>query len=152
MTPMYFSIHHVQLTCPAGSEDTLRKFYVDVIGMSEVTKPESLRPRGGCWFRLEAEPGIELHLGVEADFQPSVKGHPGIVWGDYDRLCALAGRLEAAGHPVTWDGELHDTPMRLNGAPGSPTVEGGMDRFYVNDPHGNRLEFLSPRLGNGECG
>ncbi|MFD0559784.1 catechol 2,3-dioxygenase-like lactoylglutathione lyase family enzyme [Stackebrandtia endophytica] len=144
----YFGLHHVQLTCPPGSEDTLRKFYVDVIGLTEVTKPVSLQPRGGCWFRLNEDPGVELHLGVQQDFQPSVKGHPGIVWGDLASLRELASRLEAAGHSVTWDGELHDTPMRLNGAPGSPTSEAGMFRFYVNDPHGNRIEFLAPRAKN----
>ena len=142
---MYFGLHHVQLTCPPGSEDTLRKFYVNVLGMSEVVKPVGLQARGGCWFRLDTEPGIELHLGVQADFRPALKAHPGIVWGDMDDLRALADRLEAAGYPVTWDDELHDTPMRLNGAPGSPTADAGMNRFYTSDPHGNRLEFLSPR-------
>jgi hypothetical protein len=67
---------------------------------------------------------IELHLGVEADFRPARKAHPGLLAGD---LPALAARLEAAGYPVTWDGDFP-----------------GMDRFHTEDPHGNRLEFLSP--------
>ncbi|GAA4892131.1 hypothetical protein LX16_2061 [Stackebrandtia albiflava] len=142
---MYFGVHHVQLTCPAGSEDTLRTFYGELLGMAEVAKPARLAARGGCWFRLDGQPGIELHLGVEAEFRPARKGHPGIVWGDLESLRSLADRLTAAGHGVTWDEELHDHPMRLNGAEGSPVNPAGMHRFYVDDPHGNRIEFLAPR-------
>jgi catechol 2,3-dioxygenase-like lactoylglutathione lyase family enzyme len=39
---------------------------------------------------------------------------------------ALAGRLAAAGHAVTWDESLP-----------------GEERFYVADPFGNRLELLA---------
>lgn len=141
---MYYGIHHIQLTCPAGSEDALREFYVGVLGMTEVPKPPALAARGGCWFRLSEESGLELHLGVQQDFVPAVKGHPGIVWGDMTALDQLSAALTEAGCPVTWDSELHDFPMHLNGLPNAPVHAGGMARFYVNDPHGNRLEFLAP--------
>ena len=55
-------IHHVQLACPPGSEDTVRDFYGRVLGFQEMAKPPVLAVRGGCWFRGH---GIELHLGVE---------------------------------------------------------------------------------------
>jgi hypothetical protein len=77
-------IHHVQIACPAGSEEVLRGYYVDVVGLAEVPKPPALAPRGGCWF---AGYGIELHLGVEADFQPARKAHPGLLWPDLDASC-----------------------------------------------------------------
>ncbi|CAM3098084.1 glyoxalase [Stackebrandtia soli] len=141
---MYFALHHMQLTAPRGSEAVLRKFYVDDLGMTEVPKPARLAARGGCWFRLSDEAPLELHLGVQDDFRPAVKGHPGIVWGDEDSLRALGERLAAAGHSVTWDDELRGFPMHLNGLPGSPVHDRGMARFYVDDPHGNRLEFLAP--------
>jgi hypothetical protein len=67
-------IHHVQLACPPGSEETLRAFYAGVLGLDELPKPPALAPRGGCWFRGY---GIELHLGVEVDFRPARKAHPG---------------------------------------------------------------------------
>src|SRR5579859_6405162 len=35
-------IHHVQLACPAGTEDALRRFYGGVLGFSEVAKPPVL--------------------------------------------------------------------------------------------------------------
>jgi hypothetical protein len=44
-------IHHVQITCPPGSEDVLRAFYVGVLGLIEVPKPPALAPRGGCCAR-----------------------------------------------------------------------------------------------------
>lgn len=115
-------IHHVQLACPAGTEDDLRAFFVGVLGFEEIAKPPVLAARGGCWFRGH---DIEIHLGVEADFSPALKAHPGFLVHDLD---AWADRLRAAGHRVEPD---DDFP--------------GMRRFYSADPNGNRLEFLEPR-------
>lgn len=115
-------IHHVQLACPPGTEDALRRFYRGVLGLAEVAKPPALAARGGCWFRGD---GIELHLGVEQDFRPARKAHPGLLVPDLD---SVADRLRAAGYPVSFD---DDFP--------------GMRRFYSEDPHGNRLEFLQLR-------
>lgn len=119
-------IHHVQLACPAGSEDALRGFYVGVLGLQEIAKPPVLAARGGCWFRSpeSAPERIELHLGVEQDFRAAHKAHPGLLVYDLD---AWAARLRDAGCPVREDGDLP-----------------GMRRFYSEDPHGNRLEFLEP--------
>ncbi|MBO4207056.1 glyoxalase [Micromonospora echinofusca] len=115
-------IHHVQLACPRGSEAASRSFYVGVLGLAEKPKPPALAARGGCWFTGY---GVELHLGVDDDFRPARKAHPGLLRTDLD---TLADRLVAAGHPVTWaDGEVP-----------------GMRRFHTEDVHGNRLEFLAP--------
>jgi catechol 2,3-dioxygenase-like lactoylglutathione lyase family enzyme len=114
-------IHHVLLACPPGSEDRLRAFYGGVLGLTEIDKPPALAKRGGCWFRGS---GIELHLGVEADFRPARKAHPGLLVSD---IAAWAARLTSAGYPVAFDDEFP-----------------GMRRFYSEDPHGNRLEFLEP--------
>jgi catechol 2,3-dioxygenase-like lactoylglutathione lyase family enzyme len=116
-----FVIHHVQLACPPGSEDLLRSFYSGVLGLEEIAKPPNLASRGGCWFRGH---GIELHVGVEQDFHPARKAHPGLL---VDDLEAWASRLSAAGYDVAFD---DDFP--------------GMRRFYSHDCHGNRLEFLQP--------
>lgn len=142
---MYYAIHHVQLTCAPGTEDVQRAFFAEVLGLTEVAKPASLAARGGCWFRGPGTAGtVEFHLGVVDGAEPQPKAHPGLVWGDITTLRALAERLEDAGHPVTWDGELHGVPMHLNGSPGAPLHEPGMHRFYTKDPNGNRLEFLAP--------
>ncbi|MFG3428428.1 VOC family protein [Streptomyces californicus] len=115
------AVDHVQLAAPPGSEDTLRAFYTDALGMTEIPKPPVLAARGGCWFA--AEP-VQLHLGVEQDFHPAKKAHPGLrVTG----IEAYAAHLEAHGADVTWDDDL---PAHR--------------RFYAHDPVGNRLEFLEP--------
>jgi len=114
-------LHHVQLAIPRGGEDVCRRFWGDTLGMVEVEKPPVLAARGGCWFR---GPGLEVHLGIEQDFVPARKAHPGFL---VDDLPALALRLEAAGVAITWD---EDFP--------------GFARFHTDDPFGNRLEFLEP--------
>src|SRR3954470_21270436 len=114
-------LHHVQLAIPPGGEEMARGFYRDVLGMSEIDKPEGLRARGGCWFRRG---GWEIHLGVQADFVPARKAHPGVL---VDGLDELAAALTARGPAGGW-------------GPGLP----GPRRFYTADGHGNRLEFLEP--------
>jgi predicted enzyme related to lactoylglutathione lyase len=90
--------------------------------MAEKPKPAALAVRGGCWFATSD--GSELHLGVEDDFRPARKAHPALIWPELD---ALAGRLEAAGYPVTWAND--EVP--------------GVRRFHSEDCHGNRLEFMT---------
>ena len=77
--------HHVQLAIPPGTEDQARSFYVDVLGMTEVQKPSVLAARGGLWIRADK---LEIHLGVETDFRPARKAHPGILVADLDALAA----------------------------------------------------------------
>ncbi|RBQ16867.1 glyoxalase [Spongiactinospora rosea] len=120
-SPYGYGLHHVQLAIPAGSEDECRAFYVGVLEMTEVTKPPVLAARGGLWVRADT---LEIHLGVEADFRPAAKAHPGILTTALDHLAA---RLTTAGSPVTWDDAFP-----------------GHRRFYAHDPVGNRLEFLQP--------
>jgi catechol 2,3-dioxygenase-like lactoylglutathione lyase family enzyme len=111
----------MQLAMPPGEEETARGFFIGVLGMTEVAKPPALAARGGAWFR---QGGLELHLGVEDDFRPARKGHPGILVDDLDDIVR---RLRAADQDVTWD----------DGFP-------GFRRVYAADPFGNRLEFLQP--------
>jgi catechol 2,3-dioxygenase-like lactoylglutathione lyase family enzyme len=115
-------LHHVQLAIPPGAEEACRQFWGQILGLTELDKPPDLASRGGCWF---GDGGLEVHLGVEADFRPARKAHPGI---EVSELTALAARLSAAGIKVSVD----------DGLP-------GYDRFYAADPFGNRLEFLQPR-------
>jgi catechol 2,3-dioxygenase-like lactoylglutathione lyase family enzyme len=114
-------LHHVQLAAPPGSEELLRHFYGTVLGMTEVTKPPMLAARGGAWFRSEA---LGLHLGIEDEFRPARKAHPGIIVTDID---AVVRRLGDHGVAVKWDDNFP-----------------GFRRCHLADPHGNRLEFLEP--------
>ena len=114
-------LHHVQVSCAAGTEDASRRFYADLLGLSEVPKPSVLAARGGVWFRGN---GYELHIGVEEPFHPANKAHPAFEVDDID---AIALVLQGAGASVRWD---DDFP--------------GYRRFYTADPNGNRVEVLSP--------
>jgi catechol 2,3-dioxygenase-like lactoylglutathione lyase family enzyme len=119
---MEMTLHHVQVSGPAGCEDAMRDFYAGVLGLTELPKPERLRARGGAWFRAGGEPGAaEVHVGIEEPFAPARKAHPGIAVADVD---ALAAALAAAGAPVVWDDAIP-----------------GLRRFHTSDPVGNRLEF-----------
>lgn len=116
------SIDHVQLAMPKGSEDRARGFYGDVLGMKEIPKPEPLAGRGGCWF---ASGEAQVHLGIEEDFRPARKAHPGLVVEELDEILA---RCEAAGLAAKPDAEI-----------------GGRRRVHVFDPFGNRLELIEAK-------
>ncbi|HXH21542.1 MAG TPA: VOC family protein [Dehalococcoidia bacterium] len=118
--PEYSGLDHVQLTIPQGSESVARRFYVGILGMEEIPKPESLTARGGLWLRIGAH---ELHLGVE-ERQPESRRHPGIVVRALD---LLRSRLKAAGI----DPDVDRPPERP-----------GFNRIHFRDPFGNRLEFM----------
>ncbi|MEU5238638.1 VOC family protein [Streptomyces lydicus] len=118
---MITGLDHVQLAAPPGTEDALRAYYGDLLGMTELPKPPALAARGGCWFGAGT---AYVHLGIDPSFRPARKAHPGLRVTDID---AFAARLTAAGAPLTWD----------DGLPGHR-------RFYTTDPVGNRLEFLEP--------
>lgn len=113
------SIDHIQLAMPAGKESEARAFYGDILGISEVDKPEALQARGGVWFESGA---VKIHLGVEDDFRPEKKAHPALVVSDLNTLIAS---LISNEFNVTED---HKIP--------------GVERAFCNDPFGNRIEFI----------
>jgi catechol 2,3-dioxygenase-like lactoylglutathione lyase family enzyme len=126
---MITRLNHVQLAGPRGCEPRMRDFYARVLGLDEIAKPPSLAGRGGAWF---AGPGFELHVGIEEPFTPARKAHPAF---EVASLESAAAQLTAAGHEVTRDDPL-DIPDGRRYL-----------RFFVNDPAGNRVEFLQPDGG-----
>ena len=115
------ALDHMQLAMPRGAEEQARAFYSGVLGLAELPKPPALAARGGVWFRCGQQ---QINLGVEEDFHPQRKGHPGLLTRD---LATLRARLAAAGAPIIPDDLLP-----------------GYERFYTNDPFGNRIECLRP--------
>jgi catechol 2,3-dioxygenase-like lactoylglutathione lyase family enzyme len=115
-------LDHVQIAAPPGCEAEARRFFGELLGLSEVQKPERLRERGGVWFTLGAQ---QLHIGVEEPFAPARKSHPAlrVAPGELD---ALAQRLTSGGAKVLWDDAL-----------------AGSLRFYSEDPWGNRIELVA---------
>jgi len=115
----YLAYEHVLLAMPDGQERRAREFYVDVLGFTEVERPESLGGRGGGWFRAGT---VMIHLGVERDFHAARMAHPAILVGS---LPAFIVRCESLGCPI------------------EPAVKlPGFERVHVYDPFGNRLEFM----------
>ena len=115
---MIVGVDHIQLAMPAGREAEARAFYSVLLGVPEIPKPPDVAKRGGAWFESAH---VKIHLGIDAEFRPARKAHPGLL---VDGLAALARRLRDAGY------EVIDDPMN------------GRARIYVHDPFGNRLELL----------
>jgi len=115
----FLAYEHVLISIPAGEERRARKFYVDVLGFTEVVRPESLGGTGGGWFRAGA---VNLHLGSEKEFTPARLAHPALLVSD---LAPLIARCEAAGHMT----------KRAEKLP-------GFNRVHVHDPFGNRIELM----------
>ena len=119
-----YGIDHIQLAIPAGGEHLARRFYGELLGLAELRKPPKLAARGGAWFKCGA---LQLHLGVERDFRPAKRAHPGLLVSD---LAETIKALTAAGYEVKYDSE----PIQ------------GFDRAFTADPFGNRIELLQPHV------
>jgi catechol 2,3-dioxygenase-like lactoylglutathione lyase family enzyme len=116
--PAIVGVDHIQLAMPPGREAQARAFYAELLGVPEIPKPPDLARRGGAWFESAH---VKIHLGVDAEFHPARKAHPGLL---VDGVEELAKRLRSAGY------EVIDEPLN------------GRARIYVHDPFGNRLELL----------
>jgi catechol 2,3-dioxygenase-like lactoylglutathione lyase family enzyme len=113
--------HHAQVSVPRGEEDTAREFYCGLLGLTEVSKPDSLRGRGGFWLQLG---DFQVHIGIEdeADRSRTSKAH-------------VAYQVEDLG---AWRDKLSSNGIAI--LDGIPIP--GYDRFEFRDPFGNRVEFL----------
>lgn len=114
-------IDHVQVAAPPGSEQDARRFYGELLGLPELTKPGPLQARGGVWFACGAH---QLHVGIAEPFAPALKAHPALAVAPAE-LDPLAARLTEAGNVVQWDDAIP-----------------GTRRFYTADPWGNRIELV----------
>jgi len=112
-------LDHVQIAAPPGCEAQARWFFGEVLGMRELAKPAELARRGGCWFACGSQ---QLHIGVEPGFQPAKKAHPAF---RVKNMIVIKTRLNS-----------YRVPFREDEA--NPSVK----RIFVEDPWGNRLEFV----------
>jgi catechol 2,3-dioxygenase-like lactoylglutathione lyase family enzyme len=111
-------LHHVQICIPTGEEEKARRFYSEVLGMTEIEKPEALKRNGGLWFQVA---DIELHIGTEPYTEKS-KRHPAFEVTELDNVKA---HLEASGVSVKEETQIP-----------------GIKRFSFLDPFHNRIELL----------
>ncbi len=119
MSKPFTALDHVQLAMPKGEEAAARRFYCDVLGMSEIPKPPILAQRGGCWF---ASGDVQIHLGVETEFRPAKKAHPALRCANYAEFTAT---LQNAGIKITPDDSIPGTV-----------------RCHIHDVFGNRIELI----------
>ena len=115
-----FSIDHVQIAIPEGSENEAREFYINALGFAEIPKPANLAKRGGVWLQYE---NVQLHLGVEKDFHPARKAHPAFLVDNLDDFISKAKSFGI---------EMDTSQPELN----------GFNRMYIFDPFGNRIELM----------
>ena len=111
---------HVNVTVPAALEPAAKRFYGEVLGLTEIAKPDAARARGGAWYACGA---VQLHLSLEERpaGEPASRRHVCVVVADLaqaEAACAAAGLVI----------EPDDRPIP------------GWSRFYVRDPGGNRIE------------
>ena len=110
------SINHVQLTFDVDRRDQVRHFYGTLVGLTELHQPTG--------------PGLRFIAGSQrVDLVPASQAQPGggHVAFEVQNLPRLRHQLLQADLAL----EEHQ-PLP------------GYLRFYVNDPAGNRLEFLEP--------
>ncbi len=111
-------IDHVQVAVPRAKEAECVAFYRDVLGLTEIPKPEELRGRGGAWFDLGP---IEFHIGIDPEGSPPSKRH----------VCFRVADLARAREAVLAAGVTIDSEGRAE----------GLIRFFIRDPAGNRVEI-----------
>jgi len=111
-------LDHIQICIPIGKENDSRKFYTDIIGLTEIPKPQALIPNGGLWYQIA---DIQFHIGVESEINKS-KQHPAF---EVTNLDEARQHLEKKG--VTIKEEIQIP---------------GQTRFSFIDPFGNKIELL----------
>ncbi|HEX8168079.1 MAG TPA: VOC family protein [Beijerinckiaceae bacterium] len=110
---------HIQINVTDLSR--ARRFYGEVLELEEVPRPESF-DFAGAWYRIGA---VDLHLVVRAP-EPDGDDHFCLWVAD---VRATAEALEARGEAVAWQ-QRYKIP--------------GVDRFFIRDPDGNRIEVQGP--------
>jgi len=111
-------LDHIQICIPKGKENEARYFYTDIIGLTEIPKPESLIANGGLWYKIA---DIQLHIGTENEMNNS-KRHPAFEVSNLEDA-----RNYLIGNEVTLKDEIQIP---------------GQKRFSFFDPFGNRIELL----------
>lgn len=118
MTIPFHRLDHLQITIPPGEEPAAKAFYIDLLGLTEIEKPDYMKPRGGFWVAVA---DIQLHIGVETP-GPASKRHPAFEIGEWEAAKAF----------------FREQGVRLREDPPIPHF----NRFSIWDPFGNRMELL----------
>ncbi len=114
--------HHIYLPAPGASPEDIRRFYGQALGLRECEKPASLVHISVLWFEAGA---IKFHIGPVEEGNVG-DGHTALAVPD-----VAVARVQVAAH----GGPVDDAVIPM-----------GYDRFYTQDPWGNRFEVLPEGL------
>ncbi|MCW5714518.1 MAG: VOC family protein [Bauldia sp.] len=140
MNPGIESLHHVSL--PVIDIERSRRFYRDVLGLSEIARPPFDFP--GAWFALGTA-GQQLHLIAGGTTTPTFRGSKPVDSRDIHfavrvgSFAAARKALEALGYAVDAADDL--MRMKLN-----PRATAGFPQIYILDPDHNVIEINAERL------
>jgi predicted acetyltransferase len=115
-------LHHAQVTVSQQNVAAARDFYLGTLGLHEISKPASLRGRGGFWARIGEQ---ELHVSIEEGV---------------DRLATKAHLAYQVSDLTEWRLKLLKLGMPM---PDNAPIP-GYDRLEFRDPFGNRIELIQP--------
>ena len=109
---------HINICVPPERLEEARSFYVDVIGLKQIYRPDNIFDSPGYWFDIG---NIQLHVGVEP-LKPRSVRHIAFEIKNVDDAVKLFEKYNV---------EIVEEP-----------VIPGRKRFAFIDPFGNRMELL----------
>jgi catechol 2,3-dioxygenase-like lactoylglutathione lyase family enzyme len=118
---MQIVLQHVSIPRPPGEESAqiARKFYGDLLGLTEKPVPSTIVQLDLVWFKIGE--ATELHVFAETDSDTKSGRH----------FCLDVGNVEAMRQALTEAGYQPWTPENIHGRP----------RFFCRDPFNNIIEF-----------
>ena len=118
------ALSHVNVTVPASAEAAAKKFYGNVLGLRELSKPPGTRQNVGAWYELG---GVQLHLSVEENITNAASDR---------HVCYVVADIAVA------ERHLRDCGVEIIS---DPRPIPGVNRFYVRDPGGNLIEITEAK-------
>ena len=115
---------HIHICVPAERLEEAKQFYMDIMGLQLIERPDKIFGNAGYWFNIG---DIQLHIGVEPALARSIR-HTAFEVAD---IAVARDRL------VKNNVEIVEEPL----VP-------GRTRFAFIDPFGNRMELLQMTVDN----
>ncbi|MFN6487653.1 MULTISPECIES: VOC family protein [unclassified Nostoc] len=114
------AVHHIQVTYPLEVEEAMLSFYSQVLGLTEIPRPEVIKNDSGAWYKLG---DIELHISKEKNTNNQASRR---------HYCFQVDNLNAF--------EQHLKKHEVEIIPDQRPLPGYV-RFFLRDPGGNRIEI-----------
>ena len=118
---MKIVLQHISIPRPPGEEsaERARKFYHDLVGLTEKPTPDTIKHLDLVWFKIGTE--TELNVFAEGDSDTESRRH----------FCLNVEDVETMRQKLVDDGYAPWNPEEIQGRP----------RFFCRDPFGNIVEF-----------